>query len=79
MVQELLETQAGILRRSALAVRVGGLVVYATCSLLKSESEEQVARFMASTNEFEEVHAFRTMPDEVDEDGFYVAVLRRIA
>lgn len=79
MVQELLETQAGILRRSALAVRVGGLVVYATCSLLKSESEEQVARFMASTNDFEEVHAFRTMPDEVDEDGFYVAVLRRIA
>lgn len=79
MLDELVEMQAAILRRSAVAVKPGGRVVYATCSLLKRESEEQVARFLASTTDFAEVHAFRTMPDEVDEDGFYVAVLQRTA
>lgn len=44
--------QASILRAASRLVRPGGWLVYATCSLLREENEEQVLAFLAQSQEF---------------------------
>ena len=77
MLDELITIQGGILRRSAMAAKPGGRVVYATCSLLRSESEDQVQSFLQAHDDFTLVAEHRTMPDTVAEDGMYWAVMER--
>ncbi|MDG0817906.1 RsmB/NOP family class I SAM-dependent RNA methyltransferase [Bdellovibrio svalbardensis] len=56
----------------------GGLMVYATCSILPSENEKQVERFMAEHgNEWTLLKQIHTRPDREGYDGFYGAVLKR--
>jgi 16S rRNA (cytosine967-C5)-methyltransferase len=52
---ELIALQAGILTTAARLVRQGGRLVYATCSLLREENEDQVAGFLAARDDFAEV------------------------
>lgn len=49
----LVRLQAEILRGAAQAVKRGGVLVYATCSLEREENEDQVASFLAGHPEFE--------------------------
>lgn len=49
---ELVPIQAGILESAARLVRPGGRLVYATCSLLPDENEDQVARFLEAHPDF---------------------------
>lgn len=49
---ELAPKQAEILARAARLVRPGGRLVYATCSLLAAENEEQIAAFLAANADF---------------------------
>ncbi len=59
----LARTQATLLDGAAAAVRPGGLLVYATCSLEPEENEEQVARFLETHTEFAREPS-HTVPDE---------------
>lgn len=52
-LDELLVIQADIINRVAGTVKPGGRLVYATCSLLPQENEEQIAKFLAAHPEFE--------------------------
>lgn len=87
--------QAAILDRAAPLVRNGGRLVYATCSLLIEENEAQVSTFLARHLEFrplplsaawpgpgappsEGAHLFLT-PRRHDTDGFFAAVMERVA
>ena len=54
---ELTALQAKIIARAASYVQPGGLLVYATCSLLPAENERQVEAFLASHPDFEAVAA----------------------
>ena len=47
-IDELLPLQADVLRRASRLVKPGGVLVYATCSVLLEENDEQVAAFLAS-------------------------------
>jgi 16S rRNA (cytosine967-C5)-methyltransferase len=89
-VAELLPVQADVLRRASRLVRPGGRLVYATCSLLLEENDEQVASFLSSEDgaEFEvsppdDFHVpldgdfLRLTPAQHGCDGFFGAVLRR--
>ncbi|WP_245150697.1 RsmB/NOP family class I SAM-dependent RNA methyltransferase [Pollutimonas harenae] len=51
-LQALRDTQASILRQAARCVAPGGRLVYATCSILPEENEEQVERFLAENPGF---------------------------
>ncbi|WP_207478393.1 RsmB/NOP family class I SAM-dependent RNA methyltransferase [Arenibaculum pallidiluteum] len=54
-LSELVPIQAEILDSAARLVRPGGRLVYATCSMLPDENEDQVARFAETHPEFEVV------------------------
>lgn len=52
---ELITKQRGILDRAASLVRPGGKLIYATCSVLPGEDEEQVRDFLDTHADFEPV------------------------
>jgi 16S rRNA (cytosine967-C5)-methyltransferase len=70
------QTQADILEKYAQILKVGGKMVYATCSILPSESEEQVQLFLEKHKEqYELVQEQRVSPAQTGFDGFYMACL----
>ncbi|MFC4351680.1 RsmB/NOP family class I SAM-dependent RNA methyltransferase [Fodinicurvata halophila] len=63
-LSELLDLQARILESAARLVKPGGRLVYATCSLLREENEQQVEAFLAKHSEFA-VRPVRTLWTEL--------------
>lgn len=86
---ELVARQAALLDTGARLVAPGGRLVYATCSLLAAENEDQVAAFLARTPGFAAVPhgvagvaggpALRLTPAQHGTDGFFAAMLERSA
>ena len=59
-------------------VKAGGTLVYATCSCLPSENENQVAEFLkANANSWELLEEKKFSPGQNGYDGFYAATLKR--
>ncbi len=90
----LLALQARILASAARLVKPGGRLVYATCSMLPEENEDQVAAFLAAHTAFRAVPLREAAPQIETSahpeflsltparhatDGFFAAVLRRDA
>jgi len=71
--------QAGILESYSKMLKPGGKMVYATCSLLSCENEQQVAMFLATHPEFELEEERRLLPHVFGFDGFYMARIRKNA
>lgn len=61
LVEEQLRDQAAILRTAARFVRPGGRLLYATCSILPDENENQVLSFLADHPEFEPANLADTL------------------
>ena len=87
-VQEAIQTQRRILQALWPLLEPGGILVYATCSVLKDENSVQINSFLAQTADAEErpldvswghpQHPGRQiLPGEQDMDGFYYAVLHK--
>jgi 16S rRNA (cytosine967-C5)-methyltransferase len=90
---ELIELQARILASASRCVAPGGRLVYATCSILKEENEQQVDRFLAAHPDFDLIDAapllaartalqiegpyLKLRPDVHGTDGFFAAVFER--
>jgi 16S rRNA (cytosine967-C5)-methyltransferase len=73
------ELQQHILVDYSTMLKPGGLIVYSTCSVLPSENEKQVDKFLESRKEqFELVEQKWLKPSE-GYDGFYMALLKRKA
>lgn len=93
-VQSLCLTQAAILDAVAPMVKVGGTLVYSTCSILPQENEEQIKLFLARHPEYEVWRMGAELPEKLaahegeyglqmfahrdGTDGFYVCRLRRV-
>ncbi len=87
----LVEKQAAILHDACRFLRKGGRLIYATCSLLRPENEDQVDRFLAAHGDFALVDEMppsaaaavgeggmvRLTPARHGTDGFFAAVLER--
>ncbi len=70
--------QAEILRDYCEMTKPGGLMVYATCSLMPSENHAQVARFLSlKADEWSLEKEIIWRPDIQGADGFYAALLKR--
>jgi 16S rRNA (cytosine967-C5)-methyltransferase len=77
MLAELLAKQQVILEENARFVKPGGTLLYATCSLLKEEGEDQMKWFTGIHPEYTLEETLRTRPDIQGCDGFFVARLRK--
>lgn len=73
------ELQKDILSRYSGMCKSGGLMVYATCSILKYENEEQIKWFLESPagKNWSLISEHRIWPHIHDFDGFYAAVLKK--
>jgi 16S rRNA (cytosine967-C5)-methyltransferase len=72
-------TQREILASYSRMVKEGGQLVYATCSILPSENNEQVRKFLASEagTDFSLLKEHKIYVSESGYDGFYIALLQK--
>jgi 16S rRNA (cytosine967-C5)-methyltransferase len=76
-VERVIAIQQEILESYAIMVKPGGRLVYATCSILRSENEDQVARFAEKhQHEFTLINMHRVHPGPYS-DGFFHATFER--
>ena len=69
--------QQEILQDYSKMLKIGGKMVYATCSVLPSENNEQVASFLKNNPEYTLIREEYIMPSE-GYDGFYMALIQRM-
>lgn len=83
------EIQYAILEASVGYVKVGGVLVYSTCTVLPEENEQNVKKFLSAHPEFEALDfavgekkskngMLDLAPDKDKTDGFFVAKMRKI-
>ncbi|MDY5730234.1 MAG: 16S rRNA (cytosine(967)-C(5))-methyltransferase RsmB [Eubacteriales bacterium] len=94
-MQSLLDTQYKILENCAKYLKVGGILVYSTCSIMPEENEVQVAKFLANHKEYSALPMPASFPAEMQDtnggiglsifahtsglEGFYIARLQKNA
>jgi 16S rRNA (cytosine967-C5)-methyltransferase len=78
-VDRIRQTQKDVLQQYSKMVKAGGKLVYATCSILPSENQNQVNSFLASEagKEFSFVKDKKVLAHKSGFDGFYMALLER--
>lgn len=78
-IEKIKITQQDILKQYSKMVKVGGQLVYATCSVLPSENQNQVDKFLTSEfgKDFIFVKDHKIMAHKSGFDGFYMALLER--
>lgn len=76
MVQRLCGQQRTIFEKALSFLTPNGRIVYATCSLLKEENQDQVAHFLQKYPLELEGNIFQSIPSEGSMDGFFAAVFK---
>ncbi|WP_373492760.1 RsmB/NOP family class I SAM-dependent RNA methyltransferase [Aquiflexum sp.] len=78
-IEKVQTIQQEIIQNYSSMVKKGGIMVYATCSILPSENQHQVEKFLASEKgkEFELLEDQKVLAQESGYDGFYIAKLKR--
>ncbi len=86
-LEELVQIQSEILDKVTHTLKPGGKLVYATCSLLPDENENQIETFLKRNDEFEIAPLdeslglgtpyMRLTPHRHGTDGFFAAVLQK--
>lgn len=79
-IDNLRVVQQDILQAYSPIVKTGGRMVYATCSILPSENQQQVEKFLASPagKTFKLLEEKRILPQDEGFDGFYMALLEKV-
>lgn len=77
-IESVKKEQEKILNDYCKMVKSGGAMVYATCSILPSENQEQVEKFLKNHTEFKLVREKQIFPSQSGFDGFYMAYLEKI-
>ncbi len=77
-IEQVKNTQQKIICNYSQMLKSGGIMVYATCSILPSENQLQVEQFLRSRQgEFEMLDDLKVFPS-VGFDGFYMCALKKI-
>jgi 16S rRNA (cytosine967-C5)-methyltransferase len=71
-------TQAQIINDYSAMLKLGGLMVYATCSILPMENQMQVQQFLQNNPNKFELQGEQTIMPSQGFDGFYMACLKKI-
>jgi 16S rRNA (cytosine967-C5)-methyltransferase len=75
-IEDVMDTQAEILHRYCRMLKPGGIMVYATCSLMPGENDRQVENFLEEHPEFQLEAMEHSWPSE-GWDGFFMARMRK--
>jgi 16S rRNA (cytosine967-C5)-methyltransferase len=90
-IVQVVNTQAQLLRALWPLLAPGGRLVYATCSIMPTENEQQLAAFIAQhTNARNPTqptpnwgrptgHGWQILPGEEDMDGFFYGILEKLS
>jgi len=78
MLQRLVLEQRDIAARAVRYLKPEGRLVYATCSLLAEENQEQVAALLAAHPLALESPPLSLLPEEGGTDGFFAAVFKKM-
>ncbi|USS86699.1 16S rRNA (cytosine(967)-C(5))-methyltransferase RsmB [Fructilactobacillus cliffordii] len=92
-VEKLANIQQAILDAVAPTLKVGGMLMYSTCTILDQENMANVQGFLATHPNFEAVYVttkhdlkagrtepeLKIYPDDYGSDGFFVAGLRKVS
>lgn len=78
-IDNIRKVQAEVLESYSKIVKPGGKLVYATCSVLPSENQEQVEKFLKTEigKQFKFIKDRKILASESGFDGFYMALLER--
>ena len=78
-IDNIRKVQSEVLENYSKIVKPGGKLVYATCSILPSENQEQVQRFLTTEigKQFQFIEDRKILASESGFDGFYMALLER--
>ncbi len=72
-INDVKKKQQDILQKYSIMVKPGGIMIYATCSILPSENENQIKFFLEKNKKnFKLIEDLKIMPSE-GFDGFYMA------
>ncbi len=75
-LEEVKQKQKNILQNYCKMLKPGGLMVYATCSILPSENQNQTAAFLGENKNYSFVKEKTIYPSE-GFDGFYMCLMKR--
>jgi 16S rRNA (cytosine967-C5)-methyltransferase len=76
-IEEIKQKQKTILQNYSCILKPGGLMVYATCSILPGENQKQVEAFLETNKNYSFIKEKTIYPSE-GFDGFYMCLLKRI-
>lgn len=71
------KTQSEILNSYSRMVKPHGRLIYSTCSILPSENEQQIAKFLKENSNWKKVSEKTLWPHTTGFDGFYLCHLER--
>ncbi|QDE31064.1 MULTISPECIES: RsmB/NOP family class I SAM-dependent RNA methyltransferase [Shewanella] len=75
----LVELQKHILQSYSRMVKVGGILIYATCSIMPEENRNQIDAFLAENPQFTLIEDENILVSERGFDGFYLAKMERLS
>jgi len=78
-IDNIRKVQSEVLESYSKIVKPGGKLVYATCSILPSENQEQIEKFLKTEigKQFNFIKDRKILASESGFDGFYMALLER--
>ena len=78
-IETIKQTQEDILKQYSKILKPGGKMVYATCSILPSENQQQIKKFLNAPEgkEFKLLKEEVILSSESGYDGFYISLLAR--
>lgn len=76
-VARLQQLQLELLASLTGLVKNNGILTYSTCTILKSENDQVITKFLNQHPDFKLLRKRTILPDEFDSDGFFMAFLEK--
>ena len=77
-IEQLLDIQLGILKNAGEYVKIGGYILYSTCTINKDENEGIINKFLYNNDKFKLVEKYTALPYNGKVDGFFYCKLYRL-
>lgn len=77
-IAQLAQIQKEILHAIWPYLKPGGSLVYATCSILSEENQQQIESFLVTTKDAQCDYQHQCLPEPIGGDGFFYALIKKI-